>query len=825
MSTEMACNSLQTLLSMADQLFSASAENIAIYDTDGTLVYCNPVLLSLFDETTWHTAEAPSGKQLKPEQAESKLRKVIQNVVAQGKADTFLYHAPELVHDTRRLICDLIYLHPIRNDAGEVIAVLGFCRLLDSLQAPEQALLTQQHLFMRALLDSFPFIVWMKDRQGRYLEVNKPLVALLGKQDFDEVYGKTDHDFFPPEMADGFCQTDIAVLKSGSSITLDEAIRKADGTEYAAITYKVPVKIDDEVIGTVGFASDVSQIRALERLVARRHAEYQSLIEHLPVMIFKYDLNCKRVYANASAFQSAADLQGYVSLGVTPAESWSPAITNMTGEEFTQKIRRVIDTGKHETCEIHTNDQSEMPICSVKIVPEFDEKNTIIGAITLVQNISETIEYRKRIEFLAYYDSLTELPNRTHFREVLQKSLDQCRQSTSKLSVMIIDLDHFKNINDALGHIVGDEVLMAVAKRLKNVTASLSNVHVARLGGDEFSVFCLHAAGQENLASELAEGIIQTLSQPIITEDKQLFVGASIGISCYPNHADTVGDLLKYADTAMYLAKHQGRNNYQHFQPEINNTVNYAHQVRSRLSTAMAAQQLYLHYQPIYALTTGKLVKFEALLRWHDPQLGQVEPDKFIAIAEEYGLITRIGDWVLREVCQAAVAFNQRRAVPVRFSINLSPRQFLRGHIEKTVTDSLQETGCYPALLEFEITERLLMDQSAGVLNTLQQWVSMGINIAIDDFGTGYSSLSYLNKFPISNIKIDKSFVHDICHDAKDATLIKAMIQMGLGLEKTLTAEGIETPAQMALLQSWGCQLGQGYLLGRPQPISAYTNL
>jgi EAL domain-containing protein (putative c-di-GMP-specific phosphodiesterase class I) len=227
-----------------------------------------------------------------------------------------------------------------------------------------------------------------------------------------------------------------------------------------------------------------------------------------------------------------------------------------------------------------------------------------------------------------------------------------------------------------------------------------------------------------------------------------------------------------------------------------------------------------VHYQPIFDLETGRLVKYEALLRWYNPKLGQVDPEKFIAIAEEFGLITALGDWVFTQVCQQAVQYHQTANSTVRFCINLSPRQFLRGHLEKTVHKVLLETGCASRFLEFEITERLLLEHSAEVLNTLQQWVNMGIQIAIDDFGTGYSSLSYLSKFPIHIIKLDKSFVRDICHDEKDANLIKAIIQMGLGLDKELTAEGIETEAQLNLLETWGCQLGQGYLLGKPQPFT-----
>lgn len=808
------CDTLDDLLAIAEQLFSASEENIAIFDVDGSFVYGNPVLCRALNLPAKRAAE------YSPQAVDLRLKACVRGVVEKNQADTFLYSAPERMHVTPRVLHDLIHLHPIANGQGKVIAVIGLGRDLGYEASVQEARMWQQHTFMRALLDAFPFIVWMKDKQGRFLEINKPMLEALGQAEFAEVYGKTDHDFFPAQMADGFFKADMTVLESGEPLTLEEMVQHADGTSYVAVTYKAPVKIDHAVIGTVGFARDISLVRTLERRVAKRNAEYESLIEHLPVMIFKYDLECKRLYANSMAHQSAAAIQSEIKLGLTPAESWSPGIINMTGEEFTEKLRQVIHTGEHITCEIHTNYHGNLNVCSVKIVPEFDEQHQISGAITLVQNISESVEYRKKIEFLAYFDSLTELPNRIQFREKLEQALQQCKITADKISVMIIDLDHFKNINDALGHSMGDSALITVAQRLREVIAFNPGIQAARLGGDEFSLFYPVKPDDTVTASQLADNIIQSLSLSIEIEGKTLFVGASIGISCYPDDAETVGDLLKYADTAMYLAKHQGRNNYQHFRPEINSPVSYAHEVRSQLSHAITNHELSVHYQPIFDLETGRLVKYEALLRWYNPKLGQVDPEKFIAIAEEFGLITALGDWVFTQVCQEAVQYHQTATSAVRFCINLSPRQFLRGHLEKTVHKVLLETGCASRFLEFEITERLLLEHSAEVLNTLQQWVNMGIQIAIDDFGTGYSSLSYLSKFPIHIIKLDKSFVRDICHDEKDANLIKAIIQMGLGLDKELTAEGIETEAQLNLLETWGCQLGQGYLLGKPQPFA-----
>lgn len=813
MSCANVCNTLQELLSIADQLFSASQENVVIYDAEANLVYCNPVLSSLFD------GRLKSHFNDNPQVVAKQLKQVVRNVIEQNKADTFLYSAPASDIHTQRIVHDLIYLHPVCASQGTVIAVIGFGRDLDYHASQQQAIIKRQHTFTRALLDTFPFIVWMKDTQGKFLEMNKLFLETIGKTELSEVYGKTDHDFFPADMADGFVLSDTEVLDSGESHMLEESIQKADGKNYRAVTYKAPVKVDGKVIGTVGFARDISLIQALERRVARHNAEYQSLIEHLPVIIVKYDRDCKRIYANALAYQTAESVNTQIKLNVTPAESWNPLITNMSGETYTQKLRHVMQTCEHELCEIHTNFNGQINILNVKIVPEFDEKNQVTGAITLIQNISQSVEYRKKIEFLAYYDSLTELPNRTQFLEKLEHALNLSKNDANPLSVMIIDLDHFKSINDALGHSVGDAVLVAAAKRLKAVIVGYPGVLVARLGGDEFSILYHGEMGNMASASTLAEKIIHSLTLPMVIEEKELFVGASIGISCYPDHADNVGDLLKYADTAMYLAKHQGRNNYQHFKPEINTPVNYAHEIRSQLAHALTHQELCLHYQPIFDLVTGNLVKYEALVRWNSPKLGEVDAEKFIAIAEEFGLIMRLGDWVIKQVCVDAVHYNSASKSAIKFCINLSPRQFLRGHLEQYVAAILQETGCPCSYLEFEITERLLLEQSEDILNTLQKWFNAGIGIALDDFGTGYSSLSYLNKFPITNIKIDKSFVLDICEDEKDATLIKTIIQMGLSLDKVLTAEGIESETQLQLLKSWGCQLGQGYFLGKPHSL------
>lgn len=460
------------------------------------------------------------------------------------------------------------------------------------------------------------------------------------------------------------------------------------------------------------------------------------------------------------------------------------------------------------------------------------------GAITHFIWLREDITARKqaeeRIRFLAYYDNLTQLPNRALLQERLQEAIETAHARLRLLAVMFLDLDQFKRINDSLGHGAGDLVLQGVAHRLQDCLRHEDYVWaarpetpmpqdlLARLGGDEFVILLTDVNHPDNV-TRIAQRILSSIAKPFVIEGNEVFISCSIGIALYPHDGTSTESLLKNADTALYHAKDQGRNNYQLYSDWMNVAAVQRMALENRLRKALEQRELSLHYQPQVALDSGRIVGVEALLRWHNPELGAVSPLDFIPVAEETGMIIPIGEWVLRTACAQARAWQNEGLPALRMAVNLSARQCEDPQLPARVAKILSETGLSPHLLEFEITESLLMRE--GVLDILKALKRLGIQLSIDDFGTGYSNLGYLRRFPIDRLKIDKAFVQDINHREDRDAIAAAVIAMAHSLRLGVTAEGVETDTQLELLQELNCDEMQGYYFSRPYPPEQITAL
>ncbi len=389
--------------------------------------------------------------------------------------------------------------------------------------------------------------------------------------------------------------------------------------------------------------------------------------------------------------------------------------------------------------------------------------------------------------------------------------------SQAPMALLLLDLDHFKNINDSLGHEVGDKLLQLAAERLRHTLDAADTL--SRSGGDEFAILLTECSGAP-MIGRIAQRLLETMAQPFNVDGHELVLSASVGISMYPHDGTDLGALLKNADAAMYSAKAAGRNTYQFFTPEMNARVFERLSLENSLRKALPRQELMLYYQPQYRVGGGDPIGFEALLRWRHPELGLVPPARFIPIAEETNLILPIGEWVLAEACRQQMAWQRAGQPATTVAVNLSPVQFRQRNLVSLVQRVLAETGLPAAQLELEITESLLMDDTERAVEVLHELKSLGIRLSLDDFGTGYSSLSYLKRFPLDKIKIDQSFVRDMIKDSGDAAIIQAIIAIAAKLELGVIAEGVENQSQLDYLALHQCGEVQGYLFSPPVPAA-----
>jgi len=449
--------------------------------------------------------------------------------------------------------------------------------------------------------------------------------------------------------------------------------------------------------------------------------------------------------------------------------------------------------------------------------PFFDKDGVFQGYRGTTRDITLRKANEARIDFLARHDSLTNLPNRVLFRERLERSLAEARPGKS-LAVLVLDLDGFKAVNDTLGHPVGDSLLCTVAERLSSCIRSRDTV--ARLGGDEFAVVQVDVEDPGQVAA-FAQRISNLICEPYDLDGHHVRTSITIGIALTPGSGPDPDWLLKNADIALYRAKLDSPGTWCFFEPEMGRLVEARRTLETELRSALAGGEFELYYQPFHNVQSGEICAFEALLRWRHPLRGLIQPDRFIPVLEETGLIVPVGEWILREACAQATAWPEHISV----SVNLSPVQFRKTTLVKTVVDALAQSGLAASRLELEITETVLMQNSEGTLAALHRLRELGARISMDDFGTGYSSLSYLRSFPFDKIKIDRSFIHDLTQKQGGIAIVRAIAALGLSLELATTAEGVETMEQFAIVRAEGCTEAQGFFFSRPIPARDIRHL
>lgn len=535
------------------------------------------------------------------------------------------------------------------------------------------------------------------------------------------------------------------------------------------------------------------------------------------------------VFENSAEAILICDANGVI-LNVNPAFSW---LTGYRPDEAIGNKPSILKSGKHDDAfyqamwsSLADNGHWEGELWDRRkdgsVYPKWLTINAVRNGertthyVALFSDISERKENENRIRFLAQHDHLTGLPNRRFLEERAAQLINSERRRDYGIALMLIDLDRFKNINDTLGHNVGDLLLIEVARRLVSCVRSTDTV--VRLGGDEFVVL-LEDMKDHNEVAVVARKVHESLGQPMTIEERVLHAPPSIGIAMYPEDGEDIADLMKHADAAMYQVKAAGRNAWMFYTEHMNDESQERLRLENDLRLAQGTEQLKLYFQPQFDLTSGRISAWEALIRWDHPELGRVSPDRFIPIAEDSGQIQAIGAWVLRTACAEIRRWELAGMGVFRVSVNLSAREFVQPTLADTVAEVLREVGLAPERLELEITESVLMADSPTIRDTISRLKTLGVTLALDDFGTGYSSLRYLKSFAVDRLKIDRSFVRDLASDSNDAAIIKAVISLAEALNLGVIAEGVETEAQQDFLEAHGCNHTQGFLLG--QPMSA----
>ena len=799
------CKSLkqseQKLIDEAEQLhkltqaIEQTPTTVVITDLDGAIEYAN----QHFFELTGYLPDEVLGQNpriLKSGLTDPQLYSELWETVLAGepwRGELCNRYKNGDLHWERVLIC------PIRDRAGEISRLMAIKENISAEKEIEEAL-ALAHSRQRALLDSFPFSIWLKDCNGRFLAANKRLAELNGFDSPEELVGQMASEFCEQGYISDCLISDQQVIESGQPILIERQSEFEGQPRWLEI-YKAPIfDHQNSVTGTVGFSRDISERKDAEA----KMRESAAIIEAASEGIILTELDGTVLMVNP-AFTQITGYHPEDIVGKTPAVLSSGRHDK---DFFREMFTALAEKGRWEGEIWNRRKDGGIYLHWQTVACIRDGDGVPSRYLALFNDVTERRQAEDEIRFRANYDILTQLPNRALLTDRLQQAMAQSRRNESMLALLFLDLDHFKRVNDTLGHGAGDQLLQEVAERLKGVVRESDTV--ARLGGDEF-VLLLPDQTSADASGDIAQKVIQAVEQPLVIDGQTVQVGASIGITIYPKDGRGVTALFRNADLAMYRAKEAGRHTWRYYEDGMTEQARQQLDLEMDLRGALKHKEIQVYYQPIVDLDSGDIIGVEALSRWTRQNGEEVSPVVFIPLAEELGIVNELGRQMMEQACEH-LAELQVRNPSLYMSVNLSTLQIPDGLSLPWLEALVGEYGLKPAQLMLEITEGVLLSDTAGVRSWLEQARSMGFRVALDDFGTGYSSLSYLKRFPVDVLKIDKSFVADLVSDPSDRALVGAIIAMSNSLDLSVIAEGIETGQQLEDLSSLGCSTGQGYL-------------